>query len=56
MVPLARILPTNLENDQINERTLVNSLDSVLRGMNLTVLFVGASFSGKEKLFDGDKR
>lgn len=24
--------------------------------MNLTVLFVGASFSGKEKLFDGDKR
>jgi hypothetical protein len=24
--------------------------------MNLTVLYIGASFSGKEKLFDGDKR
>lgn len=34
----------------------MNALDGVLAGMNLTVLFVGASFSGKEKLFDGDKR
>jgi hypothetical protein len=56
VVPLARILPTNLENEQINERTLLNSLDAILKGMNLTVLFIGASFSGKEKLFDGDKR
>ena len=24
--------------------------------MNLTVLYVGASFSGKEKLFDGNKQ
>lgn len=30
-------------------------MDSVIAGMNLTVLFMGASFSGKEKLFDGDK-
>jgi hypothetical protein len=55
VVPIGKILPTNLENEQINERTLINSLDSFIRGVNLTVLFIGASFSGKEKLFDGNK-
>ena len=47
MVPLGKILPTNLENEQISERSLINSLDSFVAGMNLTVLYVGASFSGK---------
>lgn len=35
---------------------MLNSLDLMLKGMNLTVLLVGASFSGKERIFDGDKQ
>jgi len=30
-------------------------MDNFVKGMNLTVLYIGASFSGKEKLFDGNK-
>jgi hypothetical protein len=30
-------------------------MDEFVRGMNLSVLFIGSSFSGKERLFDGSK-
>ena len=47
VVPSGKILPANIENSQINERSLLNSLDSLVKGLNITVLFVGSSFSGK---------
>jgi len=46
--------PINLSNDQIVERSLINNLDEfVYGGKNMSVFYVGASNSGKERLFDG---
>lgn len=55
IVPMAKILPVNLKNEQINERTLMNSVEDYLAGKNATVLLIGSTYSGKERVFDGYK-
>ena len=55
VTPQSRIFPLELSNEQICERALIEGIEEIGSGMNMTVLYVGASFSGKEKLNDGNK-
>ena len=44
-----------LTNDQLCERALPEGIEDLGKGMNMSVFYIGASFSGKEKLADGTK-
>ena len=51
----SKILSSNLTNEQICERAMVDGVEELAKGMNMSVFYIGSSFSGKEKLADGTK-